>query len=360
MYILFRWLSGRDIKLEENSEDDIEANSDAENDNQTTTTVADTAFEDGSSDAGSDSSTLYMLADANVSLSTNSESDSSCSTDDESVDGDGIWKKREITPVDVDFDAIQILPTKPFADDDHPVDFFSWFFDEDAVQVLVSQTNLYARQNRIKNWKDTEPGEMRAFLGLLVAMGLHNLPSADLYWCTDPLFRVSAVASVMPVKRFKKLLQSLHVNDNATAPKKGQPNFDKLYKVRPLIEILNKQFAACCLCTTSQSIDEAMVLFKGRSTLKQYMPMKPTKRGYKIWIRADSNTGYVFQFQVYTGRQDSSEVEVGLGGRVVCQLTESIQHQNIHVTFDNFFSSYIQSGRAAVFCWYLLYCNCSH
>jgi hypothetical protein len=28
------------------------------------------------------------------------------------------------------------------------------------------------------------------------------------------------------------------------------------------------------------------------------MPMKPVKRGYKVWIRADQ-TGYVCQFEVY-------------------------------------------------------------
>lgn len=30
-----------------------------------------------------------------------------------------------------------------------------------------------------------------------------------------------------------------------------------------------------------------MIRFKGRSTLKQYMPNKPIKRGYKVWVRAD-------------------------------------------------------------------------
>lgn len=332
---------------EEKSDDDVEKDSDEENDNQADTNVGDPTFaeESDTSDSDSGSSTLYMLADASFSSETESESGSGGRSDDESaesVDGDDVWKKTAPTPtpIDIDFDAVQILPAKAFTTDESPAEFFAWFFDDEAIQLLVEQTNLYARQNRIKKWQDTDSAEMRAFLGMLVAMGLHQLPSLDLYWSTDPLFRVSVIANIMPVKRFKKLLQGLHLNDNAIAPKKGEPNFDKLYKVRPLLELLNKQFAACCVCSTSQSIDEAMVLFKGRSSLKQYMPMKPTKRGYKIWVRADSNTGYVYQFQVYTGRQESAEVEVGLGGRVVCDLTENIQRKNIHVTFDNFFSSF--------------------
>jgi len=39
------------------------------------------------------------------------------------------------------------------------------------------------------------------------------------------------------------------------------------------------------------SVDEAMVAFKGRSTLKQYMPMKPVKQGFKVWMLVDAHTG---------------------------------------------------------------------
>jgi len=83
-----------------------------------------------------------------------------------------------------------------------------------------------------------------------------------------------------------------------------------------------------------------MIAFKGRSSLKQYMPLKPVKRGYKAWLRCDSKTGYAFQFQLYTGKSSDNITEVGLGTRVVTSLTDSLSDQNIHVTFDNFFTSY--------------------
>ena len=31
-----------------------------------------------------------------------------------------------------------------------------------------------------------------------------------------------------------------------------------------------------------------MIEYKGKTSLKQYMPMKPIKRGIKMWCRADS------------------------------------------------------------------------
>jgi hypothetical protein len=58
-----------------------------------------------------------------------------------------------------------------------------------------------------------------------------------------------------------------------------------------------------------------MIKFQGRSALKHYMPMKPTKRGIKVWVLGDSNNGYFSRFQVYIGKQETREI--GLGAHVV-------------------------------------------
>ena len=56
------------------------------------------------------------------------------------------------------------------------------------------------------------------------------------------------------------------------------------------------------------SMDEAMIPIKGRSSLKQYMPKKLVRRGIKVWALADSENGYIANFQVHTGKQgDSTE-----------------------------------------------------
>ena len=78
----------------------------------------------------------------------------------------------------------------------------------------------------------------------------------------------------------------------------------------------------------------------GRSCLKQYMPMKPIKRGFKVWVRADAVNGYFCTFDVYVGRpSDGRSTEVGLGERVVLQLSEGLQGGNYQLFFDNFFTT---------------------
>ena len=80
-----------------------------------------------------------------------------------------------------------------------------------------------------------------------------------------------------------------------------------------------------------------MIPFQGRSSLKQYMPAKPVKRGIKVWCRADAHNGYMCEVQVYTGK--SGVVEGGLGKRVVLDLARRLEGKKYHIYFDNFFSS---------------------
>ena len=65
--------------------------------------------------------------------------------------------------------------------------------------------------------------------------------------------------------------------------------------------------------------------------------MKPVRRGFKSWVRADSNNGYICDFSVYTGKKESAEKN--LGPKVVNKLAEPLAGGNYHIFFDNFFST---------------------
>lgn len=80
-----------------------------------------------------------------------------------------------------------------------------------------------------------------------------------------------------------------------------------------------------------------MIPFQGQSSLKQYMPAKPIKRGIKAWCRADAHTGYMCEIQIYTSKGESSES--GLGQREFFGPLPKLEPKNYHLYFDNFFSS---------------------
>ena len=95
--------------------------------------------------------------------------------------------------------------------------FFSKFFTEEVIHLLVEQTNFYAKQKKSQHWEDTTESELTAFLGMLIAMGIHGLPSFRMFWSIDPLFRVQPVADIMTRQRFMKLVGNLHIYDNDKA-----------------------------------------------------------------------------------------------------------------------------------------------
>ena len=117
---------------------------------------------------------------------------------------------------------------------------------------------------------------------------------------------------------------------------RGSANYDKLGKVRPVINHFQEKFSSLYNLNCKIAIDEAMIKFQGRSSLQYYMPLKPIKRAIKVWARADSRNGYFSQFEVYTGEKKGAD-EYQLGARVVKDLTKELQGKWHHVYFDNFF-----------------------
>ena len=82
-----------------------------------------------------------------------------------------------------------------------------------------------------------------------------------------------------------------------------------------------------------------MIKFKGRSSIKQYLPLKSIKRGYKVWCLCYPITAYLFNYQIYLGKEETSGKEILLGERVVFDLISGHNFQGKHLYFDNFFTS---------------------
>jgi hypothetical protein len=88
------------------------------------------------------------------------------------------------------------------------------------------------------------------------------------YWSSDPALRDNYISGIMPRNRFSWLLGYIHLNDNSEMAKKGE-GYDKLYKIRPLLEMSSKTYMKSYQPTKMQAIDESMTTFKGRSSIKR-------------------------------------------------------------------------------------------
>ena len=109
--------------------------------------------------------------------------------------------------------------------------------------------------------------------------------------------------------------------------------------MRPLIDHLNSKFYEVLSHGSEQSIDEHKVKFKGRSRMKQQIKSKSIKWGFKFWFCCSSKSGYLYQMDIYLGRKQTPEFNLGLGEEVVLQLTKDLERSFCTVYFDNFFNS---------------------
>lgn len=245
------------------------------------------------------------------------------------------WKKKVVATNIPQYQYAEGVCAELFDDCETPTDVFVKVID-DIVEPILCQSNLYATQRNKK--LNLRKEEFLTFIGLNFYMGYNTRPAWRDHFSSAADLNNPVVCSAMPRQRFAEILSSLHCNDNQTIP----PNCaDKLYKLRPVIDALNKTFFKAYNGTREISVDESMIKFKGRSSIKQYMPMKPIKRGYKVWCVADQY-GYILQFQIYQGKNKNMPGEFqkfGLGGRVVLDLTKDMWNKGRIVFFDNFFSS---------------------
>ncbi|XP_030579753.1 piggyBac transposable element-derived protein 3-like [Archocentrus centrarchus] len=214
-----------------------------------------------------------------------------------------------------------------------PIEYFRQFFDTELLTLIVNQSNLYSTQENPNHALKLDQKELEQFIGTVLYMSVIRLPRSRIYWSNA--CRVDQVADVMPRDRWEEIKHCINFSDNTTPN-----NSDRLFKIRPLIDSLLPKFQALPQ-EQMMSIDEQMVPFKGRSVLKQYIPKKPYKWGYKIFVLCDTK-GLVHSFDVYAGKSDPppGSQDIGASGNVVLKLAQVIEGSVNHLLyFDNWFSS---------------------
>ena len=73
----------------------------------------------------------------------------------------------------------------------YPIDCYQYFITDEIIRLMVCETNRYAEQhaktqklNKRSNtlqWNTTTNEEIRKFLGIIIEMGLVQMPEVDYY-----------------------------------------------------------------------------------------------------------------------------------------------------------------------------------
>jgi hypothetical protein len=273
----------------------------------------------------------------------------SSSSEDEITDDDRdsqVWTEIE-SETDAEFQEDHgIVEEVPATSEDNtinPIDCYRHFITDEIISLMVHETNRYAEQylqtkklskrSQTLQWKPTTNEEMLQFLGIVIQMGLVKMPKVDYYWSKSKLYGSEVIQNTMSRDRFELLLKFYHFSNN----EKKQADQDRLFKLKPLLDLLKDRFKSIYVPGSTISIDETMVPWKGRLLFKQYIPGKVHKYGVKIYKLAATN-GYTWNFTVYTGKKDPT-AGLGHSQTVVMDLSEDLLGCYRTVVADNFFTS---------------------
>jgi len=227
-----------------------------------------------------------------------------------------------------------------------PYDIFSLFIDSDLLNHIGIQSDKYL--NDIMNDKKRKKKpitsfkyyttniikitgeEIRAFLAVIIIMGLKKFPKQSDHWQTNPLYLDPKISSIMPREMFKTLKTAFHIDDNNLF---SSESFGKLHTV---INLLNMRFKKYYILEQRITIDETMIPFKGAAGFIYYIPTKPTKIGIKMYSLCESKSGYCFSFKLDGGKKDKKPDFIN---SLVEELLSGLENKGYIVFFDSWFSS---------------------
>lgn len=165
-------------------------------------------------------------------------------------------------------------------------------------------------------------------------MSCVKVPNTRLYWSCE--IGQSTIQQAFSVNRWEEIKGNLHFNSNINMLPRDDPNFDRLFKIRPLLEAVRDRFRTIpkdeMLC-----IDEQIIPTKGRTSFLQYNKDKPHKWGYKVLVLC-GQSGINYDFELYCGKDGKSSVlphepELGMSANIIVRLSRTIPRAVNHKLF---------------------------
>jgi hypothetical protein len=172
------------------------------------------------------------------------------------------------------------------------------------ISCLQSHANARHRfKGLTKPWKNVTPGFILVFFGIICILGATKIRNADFLYSSAYHTNNPMVQNACTHNAFLQIRRYIHFVDNARLLPKSDPRWHHLQKIQIAIDTILKTLAAGWILGKRICVDESMIKYMGRFvSFIQYMPAKPIKHGIKVYALCCAYTGYLYMFEVYTGK----------------------------------------------------------
>lgn len=225
--------------------------------------------------------------------------------------------------------------------------YFDKFLDNELISTIVEQTNLYAiqyieshclkKRSRMKNWCPTNNAEIKCFMAMLILQGIVRKPTLQMYFCKRESISTPFFSKVLPQERFLLLCKFIHFKDD-----RNVTSGSKISKIENIMKNIQYKCKNLYIPTQDIYIDECLLLWKGRLSCKQYIPFKRSSFGMKFYVLCESQSGYIWNFCVYTGKNTDygkNYSQYKTATRIVLELCHGLLGQGYRVYLNNWYTS---------------------
>ena len=146
------------------------------------------------------------------------------------------------------------------------LEFFKYFFDDEVMKLIVDESNLFSVQTSGEFGKTICNQELYKLLGICIMSSVHRVNNTRRYWSYATGNVV--IQKCMTQKLFEKIKSIIHFNNNDNMLPRDNESFDKLFKIRPFVELLLSKFKSVPK-EKLLSVDEQMCSTKAKNSIRQ-------------------------------------------------------------------------------------------
>ena len=141
--------------------------------------------------------------------------------------------------------------------------------------------------------------EMHAYFGTCVILSVAPSRQLQHVFSCDPYINNTGLRNVFTLCRYSKISHYFCCSDKSVEPPKDSNMYDKLFKIRPVVETMQKLFSKVLVIWFQHLHWRVLSQMKSKNSVKHFLPNKPNKWGWKIWSCCDSdspNRPYLLSF----------------------------------------------------------------
>ena len=186
-----------------------------------------------------------------------------------------------------------------------------------------------------------------SYLSVFLYMCLCPLSTVRDYWSRGKLGQSFVQNSGMTCNEFEAITHALHFTDKTS---RAQPQRDKMYKIRPLVDLCNKAWAQHFEAGQTLSLDEKRVKCKAHGANFKYNKDKPIKRGYEFVSVSCPCCGYEIRTQPCAGADEAMSRDARAAGSTEATVIDILRPffgKNHCVWFDNLYTGVPVCARLA-------------